>query len=55
MAENYKPSEKKKINRLADHDHWPESIKSKCQWFPHGMDYNKLFVMGTPYFNKEFV
>ena len=27
MAENYKPSEKKKINRLADHEHWPASIK----------------------------
>ena len=34
MAENYKPSEKKKIHRLADHDHWPASIKSTCQWFP---------------------
>ena len=34
MAENYKPSEKRKINCLADHDHWPESIKSTCQWFP---------------------
>ena len=34
MAENYRPSEKKKINRHADHDHWPASIKSTCQWFP---------------------
>ena len=34
MAENYKPSEKKKINSLADHEHWPASIKSTCQWFP---------------------
>ena len=34
MVENYKPSEKKKINRLADHDHWPASIKSTCHWFP---------------------
>ena len=34
MAENYRPSDKKKINRHADHDHWPASIKSTCQWFP---------------------
>ena len=34
MAKNYKPSGKKKINRLADHNHWPASIKSTCQWFP---------------------
>ena len=27
MAENYKPSEKRKINRLSDHDHWSSSIK----------------------------
>ena len=34
MTENYRPTEKKKINRHADHDHWPVSIKSTCQWFP---------------------
>ena len=34
MTENYKPSEKKKMNRLADHEHWPASIKSTCRWFP---------------------
>ena len=34
MAEKYKPSEKKKFNRLADHDHCTASIKSTCQWFP---------------------
>ena len=34
MAENYRPSEKKKINRHDDHNHWPVSIKSTCQWFP---------------------
>ena len=34
MAESYRPSGKKKINRHADHDHWPVSIKSTCQWFP---------------------
>ena len=34
MAKNYRPSEKKKTNRFADHDHWTESIKSTCQWFP---------------------
>ena len=28
------PSDKKKINRQADHDHWPASIKSTLQWFP---------------------
>ena len=33
MAENYRSYEKKKINRHADHDHWPASIKSICQWF----------------------
>ena len=33
MAETYTPSDKKKINRQADHDHWPASIKSTCQWF----------------------
>ena len=30
----YKPSEKKKINRIDDHKHWPASIKSTSQWFP---------------------
>ena len=30
----YKPSEKKKINRIDDHKHWPASIKSTIQWFP---------------------
>ena len=34
MAETYIPSDKKKINRQSDHDHWPASIKSTCQWFP---------------------
>ena len=34
MAENYKPSETNKINRLADQDHWYASIESTCQWFP---------------------
>ena len=34
MAENYRPNEKKKIIRHADHDHWPASIKSTCRWFP---------------------
>ena len=35
MAANmYKPSEKKKINRIDDHKHWPASIKSTIQWFP---------------------
>ena len=33
MTENYKPSEKKKIKRQADRDHWPASIKSTLQWF----------------------
>ena len=33
MAENYRPSEKEKINCHADHYHWPASIKSTCQWF----------------------
>ena len=34
MSETYTSSDKKKINRQADHDHWPTSIKSTCQWFP---------------------
>ena len=34
MAKKNIPSDKKKINRQADHDHWPASIKSTCQWFP---------------------
>ena len=34
MTETYIPSDKKKINRQANHDHWPASIKSTCQWFP---------------------
>ena len=35
MADNmYKPSKKKIINRIADHEHWPASIKSTIQWFP---------------------
>ena len=34
MAANiYKPSEKKKINRIDYHEHWPASIKSTIQWF----------------------
>ena len=27
-------SPKKKNNRIADHEHWPASIKSTIQWFP---------------------
>ena len=27
MVENYKPSEKNKINRVGNHKHWPASIK----------------------------
>ena len=35
MAANmYKPSKKKMINRISDHEHWTESIKSTNQWFP---------------------
>ena len=34
MAKTYIPSDKRKINRRADHDHLPASIKSTCQWFP---------------------
>ena len=35
MASNrYKTSEKKKINRIDDHEHCPASIKSTIQWFP---------------------
>ena len=34
MSKTNIPSDKKKINRQADHDHWPTSIKSTCQWFP---------------------
>ena len=34
MAKTNIPSDKKKINRQADHDHWPTSIKSTYQWFP---------------------
>ena len=36
------PLKKRKINRLADHDHWPASIKPTCQWFPFHpiMEYN---------------
>ena len=30
----YKTSEKRKINRIDDHEHWPASIKSTIQWFP---------------------
>ena len=33
-ANTYKPSEKKKIRRVDDHKHWPESIKDTIQWFP---------------------
>ena len=29
----YKPSDKKKVNHIADHEHWPASIKSTIQWF----------------------
>ena len=34
MAKTNIPSDKKKINRQADHDHWTASIKSTCQCFP---------------------
>ena len=34
IAKTNIPSDKKKINRQADHNHWPASIKSTCQWFP---------------------
>ena len=30
----YKPSEKKKFNRVDNHKHWPASIENKMQWFP---------------------
>ena len=33
-ADMYKPSKKKKINRIDDHENWPTSIKSTIQWFP---------------------
>ena len=32
-ANMYKPSLKKKFNRVDNHKHWPESIKNKVQWF----------------------
>ena len=31
----YKPSEKKKFNRVDNHKHWPEPIKETIQWFPY--------------------
>ena len=34
MAKTNIPFDKKKINRQADQDHWPVSIKSTLQWFP---------------------
>ena len=33
MAKTNLPSDRKKIHRQADHNHWPASIKSTCQWF----------------------
>ena len=33
-ANMYKPSEKKKINRVDNQKHWPASIKERVQWFP---------------------
>ena len=33
-ANMYKPSEKKKCNRVDSDEHWPTSIKKKIQWFP---------------------
>ena len=33
-ANMYKPSEKKKINRVDSGEHWPTSIKETIQWFP---------------------
>ena len=29
-----KPSSKKRINRIDNSDHWPESIKRTIEWFP---------------------
>ena len=34
MTLSHVPSTKKKINRIDDFEHWPESIKSTLQWFP---------------------
>ena len=33
MAENYRPSEKNKINPHADHDHWPAPINQHVSGF----------------------
>ena len=33
-ANMYKPSEKRKFNRVDSEEHWPTSIKKKIQWFP---------------------
>ena len=33
-ANMYKPSEKKKFNRVDSDKHWPASIKNKILWFP---------------------
>ena len=30
----HKPSPKKRINRIDNSDHWPESIKRTIEWFP---------------------
>ena len=32
-ASIYKPFEKKKINRVDNHKHWPAPIKKTIQWF----------------------
>ena len=34
MTLSHVPSDKNKINRIDDFEHWPESIKSTLQWFP---------------------
>ena len=42
MTLSHVPSYLKKINRIDDFKHWPESIKSTIQWFPFHevMEYN---------------
>ena len=40
MAANmYKPSKKKIINRIDDHEHWPESIKMNYSEVSFSYDY----------------
>ena len=57
MAKSNFPSDKKKINCQDDHNHWPASIKSTCQWFPfHAiMEYTGSIMQDDTYITSSLL